>query len=209
MKEVKHIINISFCIVAMVLVQPTFGQNKSNRNVQMNQNSSKRQKSMNSASYDRYRTQPVRRHPHYRYPQHRHVVRHLPARHTSIVFRGLPYYYFSGIYYTSYGTDYIVVVPPSGFRIDMLPVGHVRIVIGPSVYFYYSGVYYTELGVDIAVEDVSYEVTTAPVGAVLDSISDEADEISIDGEPYFEHNDVLYKKIEDAGKTVYKVVYSN
>ena len=145
---------------------------------------------------DRYRTQPIRRNPHYRYPTHRRVVRTLPRHHVRIVYRGMPYFYYSGIYYTMYGDEYIVVLPPRGFRISVLPVGHVRIVIGPRVYFYHSGVYYVECqSSSNSEQDENYEVTQPPVGVEVSELPEDSKKVTIDGQELFEYNDVFYKEV--------------
>ncbi|OUR94552.1 hypothetical protein A9Q87_02650 [Flavobacteriales bacterium 34_180_T64] len=215
MKSLRHIFGIGVLVITFLFSNQIFSQkrnNGANGNTRNERNLDNNRVQSTHRANDRYRTQPVRRSPHYRYPRHRHVLRYLPVHHTTIVFRGLPYYYHSGIYYTTYGNEYIVVVPPRGFRIAVLPAGHVRIVIGPSVYFYYSGVYYIDSSVNsLVVENEDrYEVTSPPIGAELDKIPEEAGEVVIDGIRYYEQNDVLYKKSENTdGKTVYKVVYSS
>jgi uncharacterized membrane protein YfhO len=47
---------------------------------------------LKSNHYDnnRFRTQPIRRNPNYRYPKHRRIVRSLLGNHFRIVYRGLP-----------------------------------------------------------------------------------------------------------------------
>ena len=158
---------------------------------------------------NKYRTQPIRRNPHYRYPYHRRVVRTLPVNHIRLTFRGLSYFYYSGIYYTLYGNEYIVVMPPRGFRITVLPVGYTRLVVGPSIYFYHSGVYYIESSTTSSDTDGKYEVTQPPVGVVLNDIPDDSKEVIIDGKTLYEYNDILYKKHKtQEGNITYEVVYS-
>ena len=121
--------------------------------------------------------------------------------------RGLPYFYYSGIYYTLVGDEYMVVIPPRGIRIAVLPVGYVRIVLGTSMYFYHSGIYYTETTTTTEGEG-KYEITQPPVGTVVNDIALDAEEVVIDGSVFYEHNDILYKKGTDMdGNVIYEVVY--
>ncbi len=155
---------------------------------------------------DRYRTQPIGRRPHYRYPRHHRYVRTLPIGHTRLYFGGLHYYFHAGIYYTLHGGSYIVVLPPAGFRITVLPVGHVRVIVGPRVYFYHSGVYYVE--VNKGNEQENYQVAQPPLGGIINTLPEEAEEVEVDGKILYDDNGILYKKIylkED--KIGYEIVY--
>ena len=154
----------------------------------------------------RYRTQPIYRNPHYRYPRHYRVVSTLPVHHVRVVYRGLPYFYYAGVYYTTHSNGYVMVMPPVGFRITVLPVGYTRIVVGPSVVFYHSGVYYKEISTT-ASEGEKYEITKPPVGTVIREIHEEAEQVIIDGKVFYEYNDILYKKISTYdGNTAFEVV---
>ena len=156
--------------------------------------------------HDRYRTQPIYRNPKYRYPRHRRVVRTLPRHHVRLVHRGLHYYYYSGIFYSLYGDQYVVVLPPVGFRMSILPVGHIRIVVGPSVYFYHSGIYYIQTDN----KEEPYEVTQPPVGVVVDELPEEVEKVVMDGREYYEYNNVIYKeKTDSEGNKTYEIVYNN
>ncbi len=213
MKTLNQTLGISLIIISLLFTHETFGQKRSktpNRTVKTERNyKTDRVNSDHNRYHDRYRTQPVRRHPHYRYPRHRRVITTLPRHHVRVVYRGLPYFYYSGIYYTSYGNDYIVVLPPRGFRISVLPVGHVRIVVGPTVYFYHSGIYYVESSTSSSEVEGNYEVTRPPVGVVVETIHEDSKEVNIDGKTLYEYNDTFYKKLVDLeGNTSYEVVYS-
>ncbi|WP_353780010.1 DUF6515 family protein [Winogradskyella sp. 3972H.M.0a.05] len=213
MRTTKQIIGTGLLIMTFLLSYNVQGQrrtNNSNRIVKTERTvSNDRVKTNHHRHNDRYRTQPIRRSPHYRYPRHRRVIRTLPVNHVRIVYRGMPYFYYSGIYYTSYGDEYIVVLPPRGFRISVLPVGHVRIVVGPTVYFYHSGIYYVESTETNVEEEGKYEVTQPPVGTVVTEIHEDSEEVSVDGKTYYEYNDVLYKKrIDNEGDITYEVVYN-
>ncbi len=216
MKNINRIIGITLVLITLTFSQQIEAQKRDNakRNTtQHRTNNQKRSVGTTHHRNDRYRTQPIHRNrnlhrsPHYRYPRHRRVVRSLHHNHLRLVYGGLTYFYYSGIYYTTYGNEYIVVVPPRGFRIAVLPVGHVRVIVGPSIYFYHSGTYYIESSSSKSEE--KYEITQPPVGAIITDISNDAEQIIMDGNILYEYNDVFYKKVStDSGNTTYKVVYS-
>lgn len=211
MKNIKQILGISIVLMVFLFSGQVYGQKRGHNNRSVK--TERTVKSNRVGTTHRYRTQPIRRNPHYRYPRHYRVVRTLPRHHVRIVYRGLPYFYYSGVYYTLYGDQYIVVMPPVGFRIGVLPVGYVRIVVGPSVYFYHSGVYYTETVVENSEQyegtEEKYQVTLPPVGVEISELPKDSEEIIIDGKVLYEYNDVFYKRIENEGGTIiYKVVYS-
>lgn len=212
MKTIKQTLGISLLLITLLTSGEVFGQKRGNSGNKVRTERSIANNNVKSNHHrhnDRYRTQPIRRSPNYRYPHHRRVVRTLPIHHVRLVHRGLPYFYYSGIYYTLYGDEYMVVMPPRGFRITVLPVGHVRIVVGPSVFYYHSGVYYSETILTSSDNEGKYEVTQPPVGVILSEIHKDSEEIIIDGKVLFEYNDVLYKKNDTHdGKTTYEVVYS-
>ncbi len=154
---------------------------------------------------DHHRTRSVR-HPHYRYPRYRRVIPRLPRNHVTIVFGGFPYYYHSGIFYTSCDEGYVTVLPPVGVRIGVLPTRYTRIVIGPRIYFYASGIYYVELE-DCEDEDEKYEVVKPEIGFVVSEIHEDSEEVIVDDVKLYKYNDVLYQKfVDDMGEVKYKVV---
>ena len=212
METLKKTLGLSLLLIIFLLSIQVQGQkkgNNGNRKVKNERSHNNDRVGNNHNRNSRYRTQPIHRNPSYRYPNRRRVVRTLPRHHVTLMYGGLSYFYYSGIYYSLYGEEYIVVMPPRGFRIHVLPVGYVRIVVGPSIYFYHSGVYYSESAVSTTEADGKYEVTKAPVGVVLNDISEDSEEIVIDGKIFYEYNDVLYKKvINSEGIASYKVVYS-
>lgn len=205
MRTLKRALGITFLIISFLSTNQTYGQKRNNSF----KKTAKTERLENRVNYhNRYRTQPIYRNPAYRYPFHRRVIRTLPKHHVRITFRGLPYFYHSGVYYTIYGNEYIVVLPPRGFRITVLPIGHTRLVIGTSVYFYHSGIYYTTSTTTSTESEKSYEVTQPPIGIILNDIPSEAKMVIIDGNTYYEFNDILYKKgIDLNGKNTYEVVY--
>ncbi|TXG39234.1 DUF6515 family protein [Seonamhaeicola maritimus] len=210
MKTLRSILGLSLLLVFFLTFGEVHGQKRSNKiGVKTERKMGGNSVGKAYRADDRFRTQPIRRNPNYRYPHHRRVVRTLPRYHVRLVHRGLPYFYYSGIYYTLYGDEYMVVMPPRGFRISVLPVGHVRIVVGHSVFYYHSGVYYSETVSTSSDNNEKYEVTQPPVGVILCEIHKDSEEIIIDGKVLFEYNDVFYKKNSTYdGKTTYEVVYS-
>ncbi|MCK8520768.1 DUF6515 family protein [Aquimarina sp. D1M17] len=183
------------------------GNSKSNRVATSRDYTTQKRLSTEHYNSGRCHTQPIRRNPYYRYPRHHRIVSTLPIHHVRVVYRGLPYFYCAGIYYTSYNNGYVVVIPPVGFRITVLPVGYTRIVIGPSVFYYHSGVYYKEMTNTTSKEE-KYEITKPPVGTTIKEIHKDAEEVVIDGRVYYQYNDIVYKKISTYdGNTAFEVVY--
>ena len=89
---------------------------------------------------------------------------------------------------------------------SILPVGHVRIIVGSTIYYYHSGIYYTETGN----EDEKYEVTEPPVGVVVDELPEDVEKIILDGNEYYEYNNVIYKELIDSeGEKSYEIIYNN
>ena len=212
MRTSKQIIGTGLLIMTFLISYNIHGQkrtNNSNRSYKTERSvSNDRVKTNHHRHHDRYRTQPIRRNPYYRYPRHRRIIRTLPVNHVRIVYGGMPYFYYSGIYYTSYGDEYIVVLPPRGFRISVLPVGCVRIVVGPTVYFYHSGIYYLE-STETTEDEGKYEVTQPPIGTEVNEIHEDSKEVIIDEKTYYEYNDVLYKKKTDInGNITYEVIHN-
>lgn len=208
MKTLKSLFKIVLIISLVSFTTNVEGQtrNGSRSQKQRIDRTSQRQIRTDHHRHDRFRTQPVYRYPKYRYPKHRRVVRTLPRHHVRLVHRGLHYYYYSGIFYSLYGDQYMVVLPPIGFRMSILPVGHVRIIVGPTVYYYHSGIYYTETGN----EDEKYEVTEPPVGVVVDELPEDVEKIILEGNEYYEYNNVIYKELIDSGgQKSYEIIYNN
>jgi hypothetical protein len=128
------------------------------------------------------------------------TVTQLPRQAVVIRYRNVPYYYHGGVFYVSRNGVYIRTAPPVGIRIATLPAGYVRVVVGPSVFFYAGGIFYI-------LDEVSkeYVVADPPVGAIVYTLPSDAAEIEIDGEPYMEYNDFIYKQV-NMEKPAYEVV---
>ena len=79
------------------------------------------------------------RHPYYR-PGH--VINVMPRSYVRIVVGGLPYFYYSGIFYRPYSSGYIVVNAPIGAVVRTLPVGFIAFTLGLTTYYTLNDVYY-------------------------------------------------------------------
>ncbi len=124
-----------------------------------------------------------------------HQVAILPAGYTTIIYKNNTYHYNNGKYYKNNGNTYVIVNPPRGMRIKTIAPIHKVIVVNQVNYYYAQGTFYTK-------DSSDFEVVTPPTGAVVNELpEDNVEEISIDGNTYYEHNDYLYKKV-DAGYEV-------
>lgn len=86
----------------------------------------------------------------------------LPTAYTRVVVAGSPYYYHSGIYYTTVNGGYVVVAAPVGARIAVLPAGYRAVVWQGSTYYYVNNTYYV---LDPATK--AYVVVRKPAGIVV------------------------------------------
>ncbi len=71
------------------------------------------------------------------------VITVLPPRHNIIMLRGVKYYYYDNVYYTTCPSGYIVVNLPIGAIVTALPPGYNTVTVGDVKYYYYDNVYYT------------------------------------------------------------------
>lgn len=72
----------------------------------------------------------------------KHVVHHLPARHSVILHGGHKYHYHSGRYYRPYGAGFILVRPPVGLFMLHLPIGSRTVISAGLSYHVFGDVYY-------------------------------------------------------------------
>jgi len=70
------------------------------------------------------------------------LVVNLPPRHTRVVVRGRPYYYWGGVFYYGRPRGYVVVAPPIGAIVPRLAVGFGTLWVGGLLYYYYGNVFY-------------------------------------------------------------------
>ena len=95
-----------------------------------------------------HRHETYRYHTHYlapiRYHYH-HIgyhVRVLPRSYITVFVSGLPYFYFSGVFYRHHLDGYVVVRAPIGAYIDVLPVGFISFQLSGIYYYYVNDTYY-------------------------------------------------------------------
>lgn len=79
--------------------------------------------------------------PWYFYPLD-YEINLLPQGYVRLVVGGLPYFYYSGVYYRPYGTGYIVVSAPIGAFVSTLPDGFIAFTIGLATFYYINDTYY-------------------------------------------------------------------
>ena len=118
-----------------------------------------------------------------------------------------PFRYNQGTYVRNYARSYPRAYAPGryrsyyrphlGLRLSILPFGYYPFIFGNTQFYYSSGLYYRQ-------ENNSYKVVVPPVGAQVPSIPSEADEVTINGQTYYEYKGVYYSPTANAeGKTVY------
>jgi Family of unknown function (DUF6515)/Bacterial SH3 domain len=66
----------------------------------------------------------------------------LPAKHSTIRYRGVKYHHSRGTFYRRGPSGYVVIAPPVGLTITFLPVGYTTKSIAGGHYYYYQGIYY-------------------------------------------------------------------
>ena len=76
------------------------------------------------------------------YPKLGYSVRTLPKKHHTSRFKNRDYFFNDGIWYTSYGTDFRVVIAPAGIRIAKLPSRYSTIWHNRRAYYYANSTYY-------------------------------------------------------------------
>ena len=154
---------------------------------------------------------PPRPHRPYYAPLFGHRVSYLPHGYVVRHIGGRPYYYYDGIYYRPYRYGgYYVCRPPLGTvfaatlfdaAMTAVAINTIRDEINRAVedYYYQNGVFYTR-------ENDEYRVVEAPVGAQIDQIPSDYEEVQINGETYYKVEDTLYKPTVVNGRLVFEVV---
>lgn len=66
----------------------------------------------------------------------------LPAGYVRIYVSGIPYFYYSGVYFSYVDDHYHVIHAPHGATVSELPVGFIVFTIGDSTYYYVNDTYY-------------------------------------------------------------------
>ncbi len=113
--------------------------------------------------------------------------RSLPRSYQRISFRGIPYYFYDGLFFDYYGGYYRSIFPPIGLMIGSLPYGYWGFNYGGYPYFYHTGIYYQQ-------HENTYQVVEAPVGASIPQLPKDAKIVVINNENYFEFNGTYYKE---------------
>lgn len=119
---------------------------------------------------------------------------------------GRPGYYRPGYrrsYYGFYGRPnygyYNYYRPYLGFSFNVLPFGYYPFMFGADQFYYSGGLFYRQY-------DNQYKVVDPPVGAEIKELPEDAREIVINGQTFFEYKGVYYTAVQNAeGKTVYTV----
>ncbi len=85
-----------------------------------------------------------KRHHHNRYyPPRESTVKVLPRGYRAAPYRGVDYYFHSGIWYRPSGSYFRVVIPPLGLVVPFLPSYYTTLWVGGLPYYYAGGVYYS------------------------------------------------------------------
>lgn len=115
------------------------------------------------------------RHGHNRYyPPRGYVAPALPRHYRVIPYRGVPYYYNSGIWYRRGGVGFTVIVPPFGIIVPALPQYYTTLYVDSTPYYYADGVYYVWRR-----SAPGYEVVAAPDDSRIDTDASVPDELYI------------------------------
>ena len=121
----------------------------------------------------------------------RRTLRRLPANTRPLVYRNATFYPVGSMYYVRKNRAYVRAFPPRGFRLRRLPAAAIALTVRGVRYRYAAGVFYR------AQENEEFEVTEAPIGAVVPELPEDASEIDFDGIPAYELNEAVYKAVED------------
>lgn len=151
----------------------------------------------------------------YRVRPRRRVIRAFPANYILLTHRRRNFYFHRGRYYRNVAGGYMVVAAPRGLRVRVLPVGYRRVIVNSGTYYYCQGTYYTQVnqvaqsGANIDNNNVAYEVTAPPTGAVVRDLPEETAQVKLNEEDLYEYDNTLYKKVitdEVEGYVVYGTV---
>ncbi|MDC6367068.1 MULTISPECIES: DUF6515 family protein [Flavobacteriaceae] len=119
------------------------------------------------------------------------TIRRLPANTRPVIYRRATYYPVGGMYYVKRRGAYVRAFPPRGFRLRVLPATAVALTVRGTAYRYADGLFYQNVDGD------EFEVASPPVGAVVESLPDDAEEIDFGGVSAYELNEAIYKAVED------------
>ncbi len=101
--------------------------------------------------------------------------------------------------YRPYYSYYNFYRPFIGFRINVLPYGYYPFYFGADQFYYSGGLFYRQY-------DNNYEVVVPPVGAEVPTLPSDAQQVTINGQVYYQYKGVYYTQgVNASGKTVYIV----
>jgi hypothetical protein len=133
-------------------------------------------------------------------PARVHSVRVIDRNYRRYTYSGVDYHYRDGFYYRYNNGMYMRVAAPRGLHITVIPPSYRRIYVGGSPYFYFGGIFYRQI-------NSYYEVVAPPIDAVVPELPEYGvSEVTIDGELYYEYDDMLYKPIVTRDGVQYRVV---
>ena len=102
-------------------------------------------------------------------------------------------------YHRPYYSYYHFYRPYLGISLGILPFGYYPFYFGADQFYYSGGLFYQQY-------DNEYKVVVPPVGAQVPKLPSEAQEVSINGQTYYEYKGVYYTVAkDDKGQTVYVV----
>lgn len=157
----SHMKHLVVALIGAAMLMPAFAQAEGTGAINRNHGRDDRHDSRYDGRRDGPRPGYVydTRYGHNRYyPPRGYAVRALPRGYVTVVHRGGPYYYHSGIWYRRGGTGFVVVRPAVGLWVPVLPSFYTRVWWGSVPYYYADDVYYRYY------PGRGYQVVEAPSG---------------------------------------------
>ncbi len=96
---------------------------------------------------------------------------------------------------------------PLGFRLGVLPYGFITFGTAWGPYYYYDGTFYRPY--DNGGSKQEYQVAEPPVGADVPSLPSGAQQVTIDGNTYYEYNGTIYQEVIKQNQRRYAIVGKN
>ena len=106
------------------------------------------------------------------YPREGHIIRTLPRKRHPIHYHDRDYFYISGVWHISSGSNLVVVRPPHGVIVPVLPPFYTTVWFHSTPYYYANDIYYVWRP-----DRNGYEVTAPPTDENEPEVSYMADEI--------------------------------
>jgi len=131
------------------------------------------------------------------------TLRTLPAGHRRLLFRGLPYFYLAGTYYSFDPATklYTVVEPPPGIKVTALPEGYETMKYGGATYYLAYATFYKFDPLRKV-----YIVVRPPSGLKVQTIPYEFETEIRDSREIFVGRGVAYEAIDENGVQCYRVL---